>query len=146
MVKNTSKESLAEKTRIYIDAHPSVKDCVSRGLINYSSLARMIMKDLELDNEEAVMIACRRYASKLGVTTDHEMNILRILKNSCLEMRYSFTLFMLEASGPYCAILAICRYTIGITTGYLTGSVVKEILRSASGVEFLSRLAPRLTP
>ncbi len=51
MVKNTSKESLAEKTRIYIDAHPSVKDCVSRGLINYSSLARMIMKDLELDNE-----------------------------------------------------------------------------------------------
>ncbi|MBO7409614.1 MAG: ACT domain-containing protein, partial [Candidatus Methanomethylophilaceae archaeon] len=82
MVKNTSKESLAEKTRIYIDSHPSVKDCVSRGLINYSSLARMIMKDLDLDNEEAVMIACRRYAGKLGVTTDHELNILRILKNS----------------------------------------------------------------
>ena len=46
-----------------------------------------IMKDLDLDNEEAVMIACRRYAGKLGVTTDHELNILRILKNSCLEMR-----------------------------------------------------------
>ena len=87
MARSPSKESLAEKTRMYIDAHPSVKDCVSRGLINYSSLARVIMKDLDLDNEEAVMIACRRYASKLGVTTDHEMNILRILKNSCLEMR-----------------------------------------------------------
>ena len=72
MARSPSKESLAEKTRMYIDAHPSVKDCVSRGLINYSSLARMIMKE---------------YASKLGVTTDHEMNILRILKNSCLEMR-----------------------------------------------------------
>ena len=69
MSKTTTKESLAEKTRVYIDAHPSIKDCVSKGLINYSSLARIIMKDLELDNEEAVMIACRRYASKLGITT-----------------------------------------------------------------------------
>ena len=87
MAEPASRESLAERTRIYIDAHPSIKDCVSKGLINYSSLARMIMKDLDLDNEEAVMIACRRYAGKLGVTTDHEMSILKILKDSRLEMR-----------------------------------------------------------
>ena len=87
MAKNVMKESLAEKTRLYIDAHPSIKDCVAKGLINYSSLARMIMKDLSVDNEEAVMIACRRYASKLNDTTDHELNILRILKDSRLEMR-----------------------------------------------------------
>lgn len=87
MSKNTSKESLAERTRIYIDAHPSIKDCVAKGLINYSSLARMIMKDLDVDNEEAVMIACRRYAGKLNVTTDHELSILNILKDSRLEMR-----------------------------------------------------------
>ncbi|MBO4502722.1 MAG: ACT domain-containing protein [Candidatus Methanomethylophilus sp.] len=87
MSESTSRESLAEKTRLYIDAHPSIKDCVAKGLINYSSLARMIMKDLELENEEAVMIACRRYASKLSVTTDHELSILSILKDSRLEMR-----------------------------------------------------------
>ncbi len=87
MAKSPSKESLAERTRMYIDAHPSIKDCVSKGLINYSSLARTIMKDLGVDNEEAVMIACRRYSSKLSVTTDHELSILRILKDSRLEMR-----------------------------------------------------------
>lgn len=87
MSEQMSRESLAERTRIYIDAHPSIKDCVAKGLINYSSLARMIMKDLEVENEEAVMIACRRYASKLNVTTDHEMSILSILKDSRLEMR-----------------------------------------------------------
>ena len=87
MSKSVIKESLAEKTRMYIDAHPSIKDCVAKGLINYSSLARMIMKDIGVDNEEAVMIACRRYASKLSVTTDHELSILRILKDSRLEMR-----------------------------------------------------------
>ena len=87
MAKNMLKESLAEKTRLYIDAHPSIKDCVAKGLINYSSLARLIMKDIGVDNEEAVMIACRRYASKLSITTDHELSILRILKDSRLEMR-----------------------------------------------------------
>jgi coenzyme F420-reducing hydrogenase beta subunit len=87
MTKGPTRESLAEKTRIYIDAHPSVKDCVSKGLVNYSSLARAIMKDLDLDNEEAVMIACRRYASKMAVSVDHEINILNILKDSRLEMR-----------------------------------------------------------
>ena len=87
MSEPVSRESLAERTRIYIDAHPSIKDCVAKGLINYSSLARMIMKDLEVENEEAVMIACRRYASKLSVTTDHELSILSILKDSRLEMR-----------------------------------------------------------
>lgn len=83
----SSKESLAEKTRLYIDTHPSVKDCVAKGLINYSSLARAIMKELSLENEEAVMIACRRYAGKLGTTSNHELDILRILKDSRLEMR-----------------------------------------------------------
>ncbi len=87
MSKGPTRESLAERTRIYIDSHPSVKDCVSKGLVNYSSLARAIMKDLDLDNQEAVMIACRRYASKMGVSTDHEISILNILKDSRLEMR-----------------------------------------------------------
>ena len=38
MPKSPVKESLAERTRVYIDAHPSIKDCVSKGLINYLSL------------------------------------------------------------------------------------------------------------
>jgi len=87
MSNNVSKESLAERTRAYIDAHPSVKDCIAKGLINYSSLARMIMKDIDVDNEEAVMIACRRYAGRLNTTSDHELSILKILKDSRLEMR-----------------------------------------------------------
>ena len=30
MSKSVIKESLAEKTRMYIDAHPSIKDCVAK--------------------------------------------------------------------------------------------------------------------
>jgi hypothetical protein len=63
-----------------------IKDCISKDLINYSSLARQIMKDLGIKNEEAVMIACRRYAVKLA-KRDHERDILRILANSRLEVK-----------------------------------------------------------
>ncbi len=80
------KESIAERTRAYIDAHPSIKDCISKDLINYSSLARQIMKDLDIKNEEAVMIACRRYAQKLS-KRDHEKEILRILGSSRIEVK-----------------------------------------------------------
>ncbi len=86
MKEQSQKESIAERTRAYIDAHPSVKDCISKDLINYSSLARLIMKDLGIKNEEAVMIACRRYAVKLA-KRDHERDILRILANSRLEVK-----------------------------------------------------------
>lgn len=86
MSKTPQKESIAERTRGYIDAHPSIKDCISKELMNYSSLARQIGKDLGISNEEAIMIACRRYASKLG-KHDHESKILDILKKSRLEMK-----------------------------------------------------------
>ena len=52
MVKSEMKESLAEKTRIYIDAHPSVKDCVAKGLINYSSLSTSMSFMIILAREE----------------------------------------------------------------------------------------------
>jgi hypothetical protein len=86
MKKDVQKESIAERTRLFIDAHPSIKDCISKDLINYSSLARLIMKDLSITNEEAVMIACRRYAVKLG-RQDHERDILKVLANSRLEFK-----------------------------------------------------------
>lgn len=86
MKKIPQKESIAERTRAYIDAHPSIKDCISKDLINYSSLARLIMKEIGVKNEEAVMIACRRYAAKLG-RHDHESAILDILRKSRLEMK-----------------------------------------------------------
>jgi len=86
MNKAPQKESIAERTRSYIDAHPSIKDCISKDLINYSSLARQIIKEMGLKNEEAVMIACRRYAVKLG-RQDHESQILRVLGKSRLEMK-----------------------------------------------------------
>jgi hypothetical protein len=80
------KTSAAELTRKYIDRHPSIRDCISKDLINYSSLARLIMKDLGVKNEEAVLAASRRYAMKLA-KTDSEGAIMRLFEQSRLELK-----------------------------------------------------------
>ncbi|MEM2891251.1 MAG: ACT domain-containing protein [Thermoplasmata archaeon] len=80
------KTSAAELTRKYIDRHPSIKDCISKDLINYSSLARLIMKETGIKNEEAVLAAARRYGMKLA-KTDLEGAITSLFEDSRLEMK-----------------------------------------------------------
>ena len=80
------KLSAAELARNYIDRHPSIRDLISKGLINYSSLARLIMKDLGIKNERAVLAACRRYSMKLP-KTDSEGAIIKVFEQSRLELR-----------------------------------------------------------
>ncbi|MGQ9587693.1 MAG: DUF7523 family protein [Thermoplasmata archaeon] len=80
------KLSAAELTRKYIDRHPSIRDCISKDLVNYSSLARLIMKELGVKNEEAVLAASRRYAMKLA-KSDSEGAITKLFEESRLELK-----------------------------------------------------------
>ena len=80
------KLSAAELTRKYVDRHPSIRDCISKDLVNFSSLSRLIMKELGVKNEEAVLAASRRYAMKLS-KTDFEGDILKVFEESRLELK-----------------------------------------------------------
>lgn len=131
MVESSAKRSLAEKTRTYINAHPSIRDCVSKGLINYSSLARIIAKDLNLDNLEAVMIACRRYASKLE-GTGHETSILKILKDSRLEMRNKTCIITVKNSWT------VLHKIDNLFNDLWNGESVMHIVQSASAVTIIT--------
>ena len=93
---------MANITRItesYIAEHPFVKDCLRKGLINYSSLTRQICIDLNLDakkNFDAVLIACRRFYNKIKSEATIEKKILEILKNSKIEVRNKINAIVLE--------------------------------------------------
>ena len=86
---------LAEK---YILNSPSVKNALKKGLINYSSLARQIVKDNNLGkkNFDAVLIACRRYYQKIKLEASNEEKILEILKKSKLETKNKMMAVVLE--------------------------------------------------
>ena len=91
--------NITKFTEDYIAGHPFVKDCLKKGLINYSSLTRQICLDLNLNvkkNFDAVLIACRRYYGKIKTTATSEKKILDILKNSKLEVKNKINAIVLE--------------------------------------------------
>ena len=91
--------SITKLAENYISGHPSVKDCLKNGLINYSSLSRQIASELNIDlkkNFDAVLIACRRFKRKLKRGEIHENKILKVLKGSKIEIKNKITAVVLE--------------------------------------------------
>ena len=91
--------NITKLTETYINSHPSVKDCVRKGLINYSALTRNIADDLGLDlkkNFDAILIACRRYFSKVNKEIAMEDKIIELLKKSKVEVKNKIIAVIVE--------------------------------------------------
>ena len=91
--------NITKLTENYISQHPSIKDCLKNGLINYSSLSRQIASELNLnlkENFDAILIACRRFKRKLKKEDVLEKNILKILKESKIEIKNKVIAVVLE--------------------------------------------------
>jgi len=125
------KLSTAELTRKYIDRHPSIRDCISKDLVNYSSLSRLVMKELGVKNEEAVLAASRRYAMKLA-KTDFEGDILRVFEESRLELKTRI-----------CIVVAKNEWTVlknleDVVRQLLADKSTMQVLQSANAITVIS--------
>ncbi|HEX9908833.1 MAG TPA: ACT domain-containing protein [Thermoplasmata archaeon] len=131
MERAKEKLTAAELTRKYIDRHPSVRDCISKDLINYSSLSRLIMKETGIKNEEAVLAASRRYAMKLA-KTDFEGDIIRLLEESRLELKTRI-----------CIVIAknewiVLRNLEEVVKRILAEKSTMQVLQSTNGITVIS--------
>ncbi|MBM3199325.1 hypothetical protein FJZ53_00185 [Candidatus Woesearchaeota archaeon] len=89
----------AELTERYISEHPSIKDCLKKGVLNYSKLARAIAKDLDIEkktSKEAILIAARRFAKKLKEEASREEKIRGILRKGELEIKNKIVIIITE--------------------------------------------------
>jgi hypothetical protein len=89
----------AELTENYLSKHPSIKDCLKEGIINYSKLARKIAKDLDVESKtsmEAILIAARRYEQKIKSEKVREEKIIEILTKSELEIKNKIIVVIVE--------------------------------------------------
>ena len=102
--------NITKLTESYIAEHPFVKDCLKKGLINYSSLTRQICQDLSLDakkNFDAILIACRRFYNKIKKEPTVEKRILEILKKSKIEVKNKINSIVLEKDIVFSNLLDI---------------------------------------
>lgn len=97
-----------ELTEKYLSEHPSILDCLKKRVINYSKLSRKIADDLDIEKQtsvEAILMACRRYELKIKDNKIQEDKILKILKESELEIKNKITVCIVEKSGYYAKII-----------------------------------------
>lgn len=92
-------QTTTELTKQYIKDNPSIKNCLKKGLINYSSLARLIAKELKIEkktSKEAILIAARRFRDELKKEKQQETKIKELLSASEYEIKNKITVFILE--------------------------------------------------
>jgi len=88
-----------ELTEKYLSEHTSTLDCLKNGIINYSKLSRKIARELDIEkktNLEAILIACRRFELKIKDGEILENKILKILKESELEIKNKIVVAILD--------------------------------------------------
>ncbi|HHN81603.1 MAG TPA: hypothetical protein ENN11_03165 [Methanomicrobia archaeon] len=92
-------KTTAEITKEYIDTHPSIKDCISNNLINYSKLAEKIAREKDIQkktSKDAIIVASRRYFEQLRPKRSHEDVIMDILSKSELEIKNKIVVFIVK--------------------------------------------------
>ena len=88
-----------ELTEEYLSKHPSILDCLKNGIINYSKLSRKIAHELRIEKKtsiEAILIACRRYETKIKKEKINEDKILKILRESELEIKNKIVVIIVD--------------------------------------------------
>ena len=103
--------NITKLTEEYISEHPFVKDCLKKGLINYSSLTRQICIDLSLSkkNFDAILIACRRFYGKIRKEATTEKKIVDILRNSKIEIKNKINVIVIEKDIIFSNLLELER-------------------------------------
>jgi hypothetical protein len=131
MERPKDKPSVAETTRKFIDRHPSIRDCISKDLVNFSSLSRMIMKETGVKHEEAVLAASRRYAAKLS-KTDFEGAIMNVLEESRLELKTRICIVVAKNEW------IVLKNLEEIVRKILSEKSTMQVVQSANGITVVS--------
>ena len=135
-------QTTTELTKQYLKEHPSIKDCLKHGIINYSKLSRKIAKELDIQKKtslEAILIACRRYEDKIKNEKVLENKIIDILKRSELEIKNKIIVCIVDKRKYYGKIAELERkIQKNADTFYsIEGSKVFTIITSEKNLEHL---------
>lgn len=134
-----------ELTEKYLSEHSSILDCLKNGVINYSKLSRKISKELDIEKNtslEAILIACRRYEAKIKDEKILENKILKILKESELEIKNKIIVAIVDKTKYLWKIIEIeNKFQKASDTFYaIEGSKVFTIITTEKQIQDLETL------
>ena len=138
------RETAAHRAREYIDAHPSIRDCLQMDLINLSALSRKIVKETDVESEDAALIACRRYIVPPGYRA-REAAVKGILRKSKIEIHSKVAIITVRPSYDIMRELAL---PTGPKVGQILNALFERVLDepSLNTSEKLIELAKAMRP
>lgn len=74
--------SIAKKTKSYVIARPAIHECLRRGIINFSALAREIQSFYQIESTPPIVVAATRYAERLKRLGSIDKKITQAIQNS----------------------------------------------------------------
>ena len=82
------RENISNIVREYVSSRPYLLEALSRKIVNYSALARLIVSELNLGKENipAVKMALRRFTEKLKEKSFTEDRVREIIASSSLQL------------------------------------------------------------
>ncbi len=82
------RENISNIVREYVSSRPYLLEALSKKIVNYSALARLIVSELNLGKENipAVKMALRRFAEKLEEKSFTEDRVREIIASSSLQL------------------------------------------------------------
>jgi hypothetical protein len=83
-------------TQRYISERPSVRDCLKRGLINFSALTREICLEFGEEHFDAVLAACRRYYQRIHDKESLETRVRALLRTASMRTRNQIAVAIVE--------------------------------------------------
>jgi aspartokinase len=93
--------NISEQTNRYIAERPSVKECMRRGLVNYSALAREICDHLGSSQFDAVLVACRRYLQRIRNQASSEKRIIDLVRRARVRLRNKIAVAIIDKPRDY---------------------------------------------
>lgn len=88
---------ISRKVESYIRRTPSIAECLRRGLINHSALAKAICEELKEARVEAAKMAIGRFSRRTISSGSNEKKIERQLRKARLTIRGNMSLIILSA-------------------------------------------------
>lgn len=112
MAKGTSSKANASPTLVqdYLASHPNIRECLARGLINHSALARAIIEAGARASLDALIVASRRYQARIRESTlARDRRVLALLKRSRMRLRNRMCVITLDKPREFDRLLVMQR-------------------------------------
>lgn len=89
-------DSIAKQVFSWIRERPYIVYALKKDLINFSSLARMVQKELNIRNFDAVIVAIRRYQEGIDIVKSTGKEIMELLGKSRLEIKTGVNVYIVK--------------------------------------------------